>query len=410
MSGNRPDQAHSHPRSAMKKTIKEIDIENKRLLIRVDFNIPLDEDLKISDDNRIMASLPTINYCLERGSRVVLMSHLGRPRGKVVAEMRLTQAAKRLAELIGKEIKKTDDCIGNSAKEAAANLKEGEVLLLENLRFHPEEEENNSDFARELSRCGEIFINDAFSVAHRAHASTTGVAKFLPSVAGLLMEKEILHLEQLLREPAHPFIVILGGAKIADKIGVIENMTKKLDSLIIGGAMASTFLKGQGIEVGSSRVEVEKLDVTVTLLKNMGSTLLLPVDFVIANRFSQDAETRNTEADNIPDGWMIMDIGSRSIARFCEVLKDAKTVLWNGPVGVFEMSPFIKGTETIARFLSQLNATVVIGGGDTVSAIRHFGLANCYSHVSTGGGALLEFLEGKMLPGIAVLEDKDSCN
>jgi phosphoglycerate kinase len=394
----------------MKKTIKDIDIKNKRLLIRVDFNVPLDEDLKVSDDSRIRASLPTINYCLERGSKIILMSHLGRPDGKVVEKMRLTPTAKRLAELMGKEVKKTDDCIGDAAKKAFANLKEGEILLLENLRFHPEEEENNSDFARELSHYGEIFVNDAFSAAHRAHASTTGVAKFLPSVAGLLMEKEILYLEKLLHEPAHPFVVILGGAKIADKIGVIENIAKKLDSLIIGGAMASTFLKAQGKEMGSSKVEMEKLDIAVTLLKNIGSALLLPTDLVIANRFSRDAETRNTEAGNIPDDWMAMDIGSRSITRFCEVLKGAKTVLWNGPVGVFEMSPFAKGTEAIARFLSQLDATVVIGGGDTVSAIRHFGLTDCYSHVSTGGGASLEFLEGKTLPGIAVLEDKDSCN
>jgi len=394
----------------MKKTIKDIDIKGKRLLIRVDFNVPLGDDLLVSDDNRIRESLPTINYCLERGSRIVLMSHLGRPRGKVVEEMRLTPVAKRLAELTGREVKKTDNCIGDAAKRAAASLKEGEILLLENLRFHPEEEKNDNDFARELSSLGEIFVNDAFGTAHRAHASTVGITKFLPSVAGLLMEKEILYLEQLLGEPAHPFIVILGGAKIADKIGVIENMAKKLDRLIIGGAMASTFLRAQGKNTGSSRIEEEKLVVATSLLTNIGESLMLPIDFIVANKFSPEAEFKNTETDTIEDGWMVMDIGKRSVEKFCKSLKDAKTVLWNGPVGVFEMSPFIKGTEAIARFLSRLNATVVIGGGDTVSAIRHFGLTDCYSHVSTGGGALLEFLEGKTLPGIAVLEDKDSCN
>lgn len=392
----------------MKKTIKDIDIKGKRLLVRVDFNVPLGEDLEVNDDNRIRASLPTINYCLLRRARVILMSHLGRPRGKVVEEMRLTPIAKRLAELIGKEVKKIDDCIGEVAKKAALALKEREILLLENLRFHPEEEENDNDFACELSHYGEIFVNDAFGAAHRAHASTAGVAKFLPSVAGLLMEKEISYLGQLLEEPAQPFIAILGGAKIADKIGVIENLSKKLDSLIIGGAMASTFLMAQGKNIGSSHVEEEKLHIAAALLQNIEGALMLPVDFIIANKFSPEAEFKNTETDTVPDGWMAMDIGKRSVEKFCEALKGAKTVLWNGPVGVFEMSPFARGTEAIAGLLSTLEATVVIGGGDTVSAIRHFGLADCYSHVSTGGGATLEFLEGKTLPGIAVLDDKDN--
>jgi phosphoglycerate kinase len=390
----------------MKKTIKDIDIKGKSLLVRVDFNVPLGEDLMVNDDNRIRASLPTINYCLEAGCRIVLMSHLGRPEGKKVEKMRLTPVAKRLAELLGKKVKKTDDCIGEAAKEAVGSLKKGEVLLLENLRFHPEEEENNDDFARELSRYGDIFVNDAFGTAHRAHASTAGVAKFLPSVAGLLMEKEISYLGQLLEEPAKPFIAILGGVKIADKIGVIENLSKKLDSLIVGGAMASTFLKAQGKNTGSSKVENEKLNLAATLLSKIGDALILPVDFIVANKFSPDAEFKNTETDTVEDGWMVMDIGKRTIEKFCGVLKEAKTVLWNGPVGAFEMSPFAKGTEAIARFLSKLEATVVIGGGDVVSAIRQFGLEDSYSHVSTGGGATLEFLEGKTLPGIAVLLDK----
>ena len=388
----------------MKKTIKDMDIKGKRLLIRVDFNVPLGGDLRVSDDNRIKASLPTINYCLQKEARVILMSHLGRPRGKVVEEMRLTPVAKRLSELIGEEVKKTDDCIGETAKKAAAELKDGEVLLLENLRFYPEEEKNDNDFACELSSLGEIFVNDAFGTAHRAHASTVGIAKLLPSVAGLLMEKEISYLGQLLEKPPQPFIAILGGAKIADKIGVIENISKKLDSLIIGGAMASTFLRAQGKNMGNSRVEEEKLGIAATLLANTGDALMLPVDFIIADKFSPEAEFKNTETDTVENGWMAMDIGKKSIEKFCKELEGARTVLWNGPVGVFEMSPFAKGTEAIARLLSKLEATVVIGGGDTVSAIRHFGLADCYSHVSTGGGATLEFLEGKTLPGIAALE------
>lgn len=386
------------------KTIKDIDIRAKRLLIRVDFNVPLDDNLKVSDDNRIKASLPTIEYCLQRGAKLILMSHLGRPKGKVVEKMRLTPVAHRLSELIGKKVKKVDDCIGEVAKKAAVELKEGEILLLENLRFYAGEEKNDSDFARELSSLGEIFINDAFGTAHRAHASTTGVAKFLPSVAGLLMEKEILYLSQLLEKPAQPFMAVLGGAKIADKIGVIKNISKRLDTLIIGGAMASTFLKAQGKNTGNSRVEEEKLETAITILKDMGDALMLPVDFVVANKFSPDAEFKNTESDIVENGWMTMDIGKRTIEKFCKTLERAKTVLWNGPVGVFEMGPFSRGTEAIARTLAKLEATVVIGGGDVVSAIRQFGFADCYSHVSTGGGATLEFLEGKTLPGIAVLE------
>ena len=386
------------------KTIKDIDIRAKRLLIRVDFNVPLDDNLKVSDDNRIKASLPTIEYCLQRGAKLILMSHLGRPKGKVIEKMRLTPVAHRLSELIGKEVKKVDDCIGEVAKKAAVELKEGEILLLENLRFYAGEEKNDSDFARELSSLGEIFINDAFGTAHRAHASTTGVAKFLPSVAGLLMEREILYLSQLLEKPAQPFMAVLGGAKIADKIGVIKNISKRLDTLIIGGAMASTFLKAQGKNTGNSKVEEEKLETAITILKDMGDALMLPVDFVVANKFSPDAEFKNTESDIVENGWMTMDIGKRTIEKFCKTLERAKTVLWNGPVGVFEMGPFSRGTEAIARTLAKLEATVVIGGGDVVSAIRQFGLADCYSHVSTGGGATLEFLEGKTLPGIAVLE------
>ncbi len=386
------------------KTIKDIDIGAKRLLIRVDFNVPLDDNLKVSDDNRIKASLPTIEYCLQREAKLILMSHLGRPKGKVIEKMRLTPVAHRLSELIGKEVKKVDDCIGEVAKKAAVELKEGEILLLENLRFYAGEEKNDSDFARELSSLGEIFINDAFGTAHRAHASTTGVAKFLPSVAGLLMEREILYLSQLLEKPAQPFIAVLGGAKIADKIGVIKNISKRLDTLIIGGAMASTFLKAQGKNTGNSKVEEEKLETAITILKDMGDALMLPVDFVVANKFSPDAEFKNTESDIVENGWMTMDIGKRTIEKFCKTLERAKTVLWNGPVGVFEMGPFSRGTEAIARTLAKLEATVVIGGGDVVSAIRQFGFADCYSHVSTGGGATLEFLEGKTLPGIAVLE------
>ncbi|NOX96481.1 MAG: phosphoglycerate kinase [Nitrospirae bacterium] len=392
-----------------KKTIRDVDLEGKRVLMRVDFNVPLDGAGNITDDTRIRAALPTIDYALQAGARLVLMSHLGRPKGEVVESMRLTPVARRLSELLGQEVKKVDDCIGTNVKEKVEALKVGEVLLLENLRFHPEEEKNDEKFAQELAGLGEVFINDAFGTAHRAHASTEGVARLLPAAAGLLMEKEIEYLGKALENPAKPFITILGGAKVSDKIGVIENLMDKVDSFIIGGGMAYTFLKAKGKDVGDSLVEEDKVELAGDLLRRAeekGALFLLPFDHIIADGFSEEAAVKVTEGEEIPDGWKGMDIGEKTREEFSRVLRGAKTVLWNGPLGVFEMAPFAKGTETIARLLAGMEATTIIGGGDTVAAIANLGLSENFTHISTGGGASLEFLEGKVLPGLAALNDK----
>jgi 3-phosphoglycerate kinase len=392
-----------------KKTIRDVDLKGKKVLMRVDFNVPLDDKLNITDITRISAALPTIKYALDKQAKVILMSHLGRPDGKVVENMRLNPVAKKLEELLGRKVTKLNDCIGAEVKTTVSQMKPGEVILLENLRFHAEEEKNDPDFAKDLASLGEIFVNDAFGTAHRAHASTEGVCHYLPSVAGFLMEKEIDYLGRVLASPAKPFIAILGGAKVSDKIGVVENLLDKVQTILIGGGMAYTFLKVLGKPVGNSKVEKDKLNLAEEILKKSqakGVKIVLPVDNLIADKYDISANTKLVD-ENIPDGWMALDIGPLTIESFKKELKNAKTILWNGPLGVFEMEKFKKGTAEIANFISTLKATTVIGGGDTASAIVNLGLQSKMSHVSTGGGASLEFLEGKSLPGVAALADKD---
>ena len=392
-----------------KKTIKDIDLKGKKVLMRVDFNVPLDDKLNITDDIRIRAALPTIKYALERQAKVILMSHLGRPDGKVVDAMKLTPVAKRLEELLGKKVTKTDDCIGDAVKKTVAAMKPGDVVLLENLRFHAQEEKNDPAFAKELASLGEVFVNDAFGTAHRAHASTEGVTKYLPSVAGFLLEKEIKYLGQTIDKPARPFIAMLGGAKVKDKIKVIDNLLNKVDALIIGGGMAYTFLKAKGHAIGSSKLDQDGFDTAKQALDKAAKKnipILLPVDNIIADKFDANANTK-LAGEEIPDGWMALDIGPKTIKLFEDKLKDARTIIWNGPMGVFEMDKFAKGTEDIARFLAGLKGvTTVIGGGDTAAAMSKFKVEDKMTHISTGGGASLEYLEGRGLPGIDALQDK----
>ena len=392
-----------------KKTVKDIDVAGKRVLVRVDFNVPLDKNGNVSDDTRIRAALPTINYLTEQKAKVILISHLGRPKGKVDQKYTMDPVAKRLSELMGRAVMKVDDCIGDAPQAAIERMEGGDVVLLENVRFYPEEEKNDEKFARQLANLADIFVNDAFGAAHRAHASTEGVAEFLPAVAGFLMEKELEMLGRLLANPERPFAAIIGGAKVSDKIAVISNLLDKVDILIIGGGMANTFLKAQGYDVGKSLLETDKVDLAKGLMgeaKNKGVKLLLPVDVVVALAAAPDSEQKTVPVDQIPAEWMALDIGPESIGRFAEALKTAKTVVWNGPMGVFEMEPFARGTEATARALAEIDATTVIGGGDSVSAVKKAGLADKMTHISTGGGASLEFLEGKELPGVAALQDK----
>ena len=389
----------------MKKTVRDIEVEAKRVLVRVDFNVPLAGG-RVTDDTRIRAALPTINYLLDHRAKVILMSHLGRPKGKVVGELRLDPVAERLAELLDRPVRKLDDCIGPEVEAAVAEMQPGDVILLENTRFHPEERANDPAFARKLASLADVFVNDAFGAAHRAHASTVGVAEYLPSVAGFLMEKEIAVLGQALAAPEHPFVAILGGAKISSKIGVIDNLLTKVDGLLIGGGMANTFLKAQGHEVGQSLVEDDSLDVARETLERAGKKLTLPVDAVVADRFDAEADSKVVPVDQVPNDWLILDIGPGTVELFKRELAGARTVVWNGPLGVFEFPRFAAGTEAIARFLADLKATTIIGGGDVVAAVGQAGVADRIAHVSTGGGASLEFLEGKPLPGVAALEDK----
>lgn len=391
----------------MKKTVRDINLRGKRVLVRVDFNVPLKEG-KVADDTRIRESLPTIHYLLEQGAaKVILMSHLGRPKGQVVPELRMDPLAKRLSKLLGQPVRKLEECIGEEVKKAVAESAE-EVILLENLRFHPEEEKNDPSFAKELASLGDLFVNDAFGTAHRAHASTAGIAQYLPAVAGLLMEKEISYLTLILENPQHPFVGILGGAKISDKIGVVENLLQRCDLLLLGGGVANTFLKASGYEMGDSLVEEEMLDTCRALLRQAGARLVLPQDAVIADRFSGEANSREVPVWGVTAGWRVMDIGPQTVLLFQQKLQEAKTVVWNGPLGVFELPKFASGTMAIARYLATLDATIVVGGGDSAAAVAQAGIADKISHISTGGGATLEFLEGKELPGIAVLEDRPS--
>ena len=393
-----------------KKTIKDINIRGKRVLMRVDFNVPLDASLKITDDTRIKAAIPTIEYAIKQGARVILMSHLGRPDGKVVDKMRMDPAAKRLGALLGRQIKKLNDCVGPQIKAETEKAKDGDIILLENLRFHPQEEKNDPAFAKELASLGDVYVNDAFGTAHRAHASTEGIAKYLPSVAGFLLQKEIEYLGNALQNPKKPFAAILGGAKVSDKIGVIENLFKKVDIIVIGGAMAYTFLKAKGKNIGSSRLEADKLDIARTLLKKAdgkGVKIILPIDHIVADKPDLKANIKEQPAEDIPDGWMGVDIGPKTIELFKQALTPAKTIVWNGPLGIFEMEPFSYGTKEIGKFIAALKgATTIIGGGDTAAAVSKFGLENKMTHISTGGGASLEFMEGRILPGVAALNDK----
>lgn len=389
-----------------KKTIRDIDVAGKRVLVRVDFNVPLDKAGRITDDTRIRAVLPTIEYLRNKGAKVILCSHLGRPKGKVAEEFRLTPVAKRLSELLGTTVVKTDDCIGSDAERVAAAMKPGDVILLENLRFHAEEEANDPGFAKQLAALADVYVNDAFGTAHRAHASTEGVTHFLPSVAGFLMERELTFLGKALAEPTRPFVAILGGAKVSDKIGVIENLLPKVDSLIVGGGMANTFLKAQGYEVGASLVEDDKLELARDLRQRAGKKLVLPTDVVVADAFAADAKHRTVAIDQVPAGWRILDIGPRSVRQFTAVLKKARTVVWNGPMGVFEFPTFAAGTVALAKALAKTDATTIIGGGDSAAAVEQAGVSEAMTHISTGGGASLEFLEGRILPGVAALQDK----
>jgi len=388
-----------------KKTIEDIDVQGKKVLVRVDFNVPI-KDGKVGDDTRIRAALPTIQYLLDHGAAVILASHLGRPKNGPEAKFSLRPVAEYLGTLIKAPVKFAEDTIGSSAVQAAATLKPGEVLVLENTRFYPGEEKNNEELARAMASLADLYVNDAFGTAHRAHASTEGVARFLPGVAGFLMEKEIRYLGQAVASPEKPFVAILGGAKISDKIGVIRNLLAKADTILIGGGMANTFFKAQGHEMGDSLVEDTALDTAKELLEQGGKKLILPVDMVIADKIEEGAQVKTVPVGPVPAGWKVVDIGPESRAAFAKVIADAKTVVWNGPIGVFEVPPFDEGTYALARAVADSGATSIVGGGDSVAAIQKSGLADKITHISTGGGASLEMLEGLELPGVAALQDK----
>ena len=392
-----------------KKTIRDIDLKNKKVLVRCDFNVPMDENRNITDNRRIVAALPTIKYLLEQNCKIVLCSHLGRPKGEFKEEFSLKPVAKELSRLLGKDVIMANDVIGPDAKNKAENLKNGEIMLLENVRFHREETDNDPNFSKELASFGEIFVNDAFGTAHRAHASTEGVTKYLPAVSGFLIEKELKFLGEALNNPERPFIAILGGAKVSDKIGVIDSLLEKVDTLMIGGGMAYTFFKAQGYEVGNSLCEPDKCDLALKLMekaKEKNVKFMLPIDTKIGKEFKPDTESKTVGWKEIPEGWEGFDIGEKTIEMFKEELKNAKTVIWNGPLGLFEFDQFAIGTNEIAKDLATLNATTIIGGGDSAAAVEKAGLGDKMTHISTGGGASLEFLEGKKLPGIEALMDK----
>lgn len=392
-----------------KKTIKDIDLTGKKVFVRCDFNVPMDENQTITDNTRIVAALPTIRYLLDQGCKIILASHLGRPKGEVKPEFSLLPVAKELAKLLGKEVIMAKDVIGEDAMTKAANLKSGEILLLENVRFHREETDNDPEFAKKLASMAEVFVNDAFGTAHRAHASTTGIADYLPAVSGFLIEKELKFLGGALENPERPFVAILGGAKVSDKIGVIDSLLERVDTLMIGGGMAYTFFKAQGYEVGNSICELDKLELAKDLMekaKQKGVKFLLPVDNRVAQTISEEAESKIVKSSQIPENWEGLDIGPETIDIYTKELQEAKTVVWNGPVGFSEISQFATGTNSIAKALAKIDAVTIIGGGDSAAAVERSGLADQMTHISTGGGASLEFLEGKKLPGIECLLGK----
>ncbi|MBN1189821.1 MAG: phosphoglycerate kinase [Dehalococcoidales bacterium] len=392
-----------------KKTVKDIDVGNKRVLVRVDYNVPVDKNNEISDDSRIRASLPTIQYLLDRQARVILCSHFGRPKGKVVETMRLAPEAKRLSELLGKPVFALKDCISPEVEAAVNQMKSGDIILLENLRFHPGEEANDPAFAGSLARLADIFVDDAFGSSHRAHASVTGVAQKIPAVAGFLMEKELINLGKLLSSPAHPFIAVMGGAKVSDKMGVIRNILDKVDALLIGGGMAANFLRARGLAVGASAVEEDRLDYVremLALADTRNVRIVLPSDVIIAEKLEAGAPVKAVRVEEIPTGWIIADIGPQAAAAFAGEIKKSRTIFWNGPMGVFEIETMAAGTRGVAEAMAENSGTTVVGGGSTAESVEDMGLAAKMTHVSTGGGASLEFLEGLELPGVAVLQDK----
>ncbi|MFE1628790.1 phosphoglycerate kinase [Brevibacillus reuszeri] len=392
-----------------KKSIRDVELAGKRVFCRVDFNVPM-QDGVITDDTRIRAAVPTIRFLMEAGAKVILASHFGRPKGQVVEEMRLTPVASHLSTLLDKQVRKLDDSKGAEVEAVVERMENGDVILLENVRFHAGEEKNDPELAKSFAALADLFVNDAFGAAHRAHASTAGIAQYIPAVAGLLMEKEIRFMGGALTRPERPFTAIVGGAKVKDKIAVIENLLTKVDHLIIGGGMANTFLKAQGFGIGASLCEDDKLDLARSLMeqaKERGVQLLMPVDVVVADRFAADAEKKTVAIDAIPDGWMALDIGPKSVEDFQRVIVASRTVVWNGPMGVFEMDAFAQGTIGVAKAMAECAGTTIIGGGDSVAAVEKAGVAEQMTHISTGGGASLEFMEGKELPGLAVLTDSE---
>lgn len=392
-----------------KKTVRDIDVAGKKVLVRVDFNVPLNERQEIQDNSRIKAALPTINYLLDHKAKIILVSHLGRPKGTIVPEMRMDPVAKELEKILGKKVIKLDEAINGDVDKAVAELKDGELILLENIRFYKQETDNDPEFSKKLAACADVFVNDAFGTAHRAHASTVGVTSYLPSVAGFLLEKEVDALNNLIKNPAKPFIAVLGGNKIGDKLGVINSLLELCDGLIIGGGMCFTFLKSQGLNIGDSILDAEQLNAAKKILaqtEQEGIPLYLPEDFVIADSFAENAAAKVVGAEEIPDGWMGLDIGPRTVELYKEILEEAKTIFWNGPMGVFEWAAFANGTKSVAEALAESPALTIVGGGDSDSALRKFGVEDKINHVSTGGGASMKVLEGKPLPAVEALLDK----
>ncbi|QHJ71859.1 phosphoglycerate kinase [Planococcus halotolerans] len=391
-----------------KMTMKDLDLKGKRIFCRVDFNVPM-KDGEVTDDTRIRAAVPTIEYLVENGAKVILASHLGRPKGEVNEETRLAAAGARLSELLHKDVKNLKESVGETVEKEIGNMQEGDILLLENVRFHAGEEKNDETLAKSFADLADVFVNDAFGAAHRAHASTAGIAKHLPSVSGLLLEKELDVLGKALSEPERPFTAIIGGAKVKDKIGVIDHLLDKVDNLLIGGGLSYTFIKAKGYEIGNSLVEEDKLELAKTFIQKAeekGVKFYLPIDATVASEFSKDAETKQVKIEEIPSDWMGLDIGPETVELYRNVIKDSKLVIWNGPMGVFEMEPFANGTRSVAEAMAETEAYTVIGGGDSAAAVEKFNVAERMDHISTGGGASLEFMEGKELPGVTALTDK----